>query len=97
MNLPNSLQAPFLLQELQWIVDPVSYMEKAARQHPDIFSAGIFNGQHLVFVNHPQAIQEILTSDRKRFIGVKVAKLPPAATQVLKRSRDIAFTPQFYF
>ena len=69
MNLPNSLQAPFLLQELQWIADPVSYMEKAARQHPDIFSAGIFNGQPLVFVNHPQAIQDILTSDRKRFIA----------------------------
>lgn len=69
MNLPNALDAPFLLQELQWILDPVSYMEKAARQHPDIFSAGIFGGQNLVFVNQPQAIQEILTSDRKRFIA----------------------------
>ena len=69
MNLPNTLQAPLLLQELQWIADPVSYMEKAARQHPDLFSAGIFGGHHLVFVNHPQAIQEILTSDRKRFVA----------------------------
>jgi unspecific monooxygenase len=58
-----------LLQELQWIADPVSYMEKAAQQYPDIFSAGIFGGQHLIFVNHPQAIQDILTSDRKRFIA----------------------------
>jgi cytochrome P450 family 110 len=69
MNLPNVLQKPFLLQELQWVADPVGYMEQAAQQHPDIFSAGIFGGQHLVFVHHPQAIQEILTSDRKRFVA----------------------------
>lgn len=69
MNVPNALPAPFLLQELQWIANPISYMEKAARQYPDIFSAGIFHGGSLVFVNHPQAIQEILTSDRKRFVA----------------------------
>ncbi|MBD2080147.1 cytochrome P450 [Leptolyngbya sp. FACHB-17] len=69
MNLPNTLQTPFLLQELQWVADPVSYMEKAAQQHPDLFSAGIVGGSHLVFVNHPQAIQDILTSDRKRFLA----------------------------
>lgn len=69
MNLPNVLRAPFLLQELQWVADPVAYMEKAAQQYPDIFSAGVFGGQHLVFVSHPQALQEILTHDRKRFIA----------------------------
>ncbi|MBD1843279.1 cytochrome P450 [Cyanobacteria bacterium FACHB-63] len=69
MNLPNTLRTPALLQELQWVADPVGYMEKAAQQHPDLFSASIFGGTHLIFVNHPQAIQEMLTSDRKRFLA----------------------------
>ncbi|BAU11055.1 cytochrome P450 [Leptolyngbya sp. NIES-3755] len=69
MNLPNVLRKPLLLQEWQWVADPVGYMEQSAQQHPDIFSAGLLSGQHLVFVNHPQAIQEILTSDRKRFVA----------------------------
>ncbi len=67
MNLPNVLHTPGLLQEFQWIIDPVGYMEKAARQYPDIFTGSIFGGEQLVFVNHPQAIQDILTQDRKRF------------------------------
>ncbi|MCY6491215.1 cytochrome P450 [Leptolyngbya sp. GGD] len=69
MNLPNVLRAPSLLQTLHWVADPVGYMEKSAQQYPDIFSAPILGGKHLVFINHPQAIQEILTSDRKRFIA----------------------------
>ncbi|MBE9013527.1 cytochrome P450 [Pseudanabaenaceae cyanobacterium LEGE 13415] len=69
MNLPNPLHTPLLLQEWQWVADPIGYMERAAQQHPDIFSAGLLSGQHLVFVNHPQAIQEILTNDRKRFVA----------------------------
>ncbi len=43
-------------------------MESCAKTYPDIFSAGVIGfGNHLVFVNHPQAIQEILTNDRKLF------------------------------
>lgn len=41
-------------------------MEKGAREYPDLFTAKIF-GEPLVFVNHPQAVQEILTNDRKKF------------------------------
>ncbi|GAP96292.1 cytochrome P450 [Leptolyngbya sp. NIES-2104] len=69
MKPPNALSTPLLLQEWQWVADPVGYMENAAKQHPDMFSAGLLSGRHLVFVNHPQAIQEVLTSDRKRFIA----------------------------
>jgi unspecific monooxygenase len=43
-------------------------MEGAARLYPDIFTAQVVGfGGKLVFVNQPDAIQEILTNDRKTF------------------------------
>lgn len=58
---------PFL-QQIQWVVDPVGYMETAAQKYPDIFTTEIIGfGNSIVFVNEPQAIQQILTNDRKQF------------------------------
>ncbi|MEH1834976.1 MAG: cytochrome P450 [Nostoc sp.] len=71
MQLPNPLKTPCFLQKLQWVIDPVSYMENAAQQYPDIFTGRIVGfGDTVVFVNHPQAIQEILSNDRKKFVAV---------------------------
>ncbi len=71
MSLPNSLKTPGLLQKIQWVVDPVGYMENAAKQYPDIFTANVVGfGSNLVFVNQPQAIQTILTNDRKQFAAL---------------------------
>ncbi|AFY35093.1 cytochrome P450 [Calothrix sp. PCC 7507] len=71
MQLPNRLKIPSFLQKLYWVVDPVGYMEKAVQQHPDSFTAEIIGfGGNVVFVNHPQAIQEILTNDRKKFAAI---------------------------
>ena len=71
MQLPNTLKTPSFLQKLQWVVDPVGYMETATQQYPDMFTAEVVGfGDTLVFVNHPQAIQEILTNDRKKFAAV---------------------------
>ena len=54
------------LQRLQWVIDPVSYMESAAQQQSDLFSAEILGfGANLIFVYNPQAVQYILTNDRK--------------------------------
>ncbi|TVP65744.1 MAG: cytochrome P450 [Nodularia sp. (in: Bacteria)] len=70
MPAPSPLKTPSLLQQLQWVADPVSYMEKAAQEYPDIFMANVIGfGNDLVFVNHPQAVQEILTNDRKTFFA----------------------------
>jgi unspecific monooxygenase len=68
LNLINPINTIKFLQQIQWVADPVGYMETAAQKHPDIFSASIvgFDGS-LVFVNEPQAIQQILTNDRKQF------------------------------
>lgn len=70
-RLPNPLNAPGWLQQLQWVGDPVNYMEAAARQHPDIFTAEVVGfGGTLTFLNHPKAVQELLTNDRKTFLAL---------------------------
>ena len=64
----NPIETISLLQQIQWVADPVGYMETAARKYPDIFTAKIVGfGSSIVFVNEPQAIQQILTNDRKQF------------------------------
>ncbi|MGL5192802.1 MAG: cytochrome P450, partial [Chroococcales cyanobacterium] len=66
MNLPRS-ETPRLLQKLQWVINPVGYMETHARRYPDLFQAEVVGlGDTLVFVSHPQAIQYILTHDNKQ-------------------------------
>ena len=76
MSTPNRLKTPAFFQQLQWVADPVGYMEKAAQQYPDIFTAQVVGFcNNLVFVNHPHAMQEILTNDRKKlFAGGKENK-----------------------
>jgi len=60
--------APRFLQRLQWIFDPISYLENAEAQFPDIFQATAlgFGGSdgNIVLTSHPQALQQLLTSDR---------------------------------
>ena len=68
MRLPNTLNKPAFVQKLQWVFDPVGYMEDAVKEYPDIFTAEVVGfGDNLIFVNQPEAIQEILTNDRKKF------------------------------
>jgi cytochrome P450 family 110 len=70
MQLPNRLKTPSFLQKLQWIADPVKYIEIAVQKYPDIFTGEVIGfGDTLVFVNHPQAIKEILTNDRSTFVA----------------------------
>ncbi|MBD0313228.1 MAG: cytochrome P450, partial [Microcoleus sp. T3-bin5] len=56
MTLPNGPKAPPFVQLIQWIGDPMTYLNKCAKQYGDIFTAQI--GRPVVMVNHPQAIQE---------------------------------------
>ncbi|MBD2168306.1 cytochrome P450 [Calothrix membranacea FACHB-236] len=70
MQLPNRLKTPPFLQKLKWVADPIGYMETASQQYPDIFTTVLISSQDpWVFVNHPQAIQEILVNDRKKFVA----------------------------
>ena len=64
LQSPNVIKLPTWLQHLRWVGDPIGYMETAAQKYPDIFAAKVVGfGGNLVFVNQPQAIQDILTND----------------------------------
>jgi cytochrome P450 len=66
-TLPRLNKSP-LWQRFKWIADPVGYMDIAAQQCPDIFTADIVGNQtKYVFVHHPEALQQMLTGDRHKF------------------------------
>ena len=70
MKLPPQLDTPRFLQRLKWIGTPVDYMETAAQKQPDIFRAQVIGfGNNVVFVNHPEAIKQILTNDRTKLFA----------------------------
>jgi cytochrome P450 family 110 len=63
-QVPSPFTTPAWRQQIKWVADPAGYMASAARLSPDIFKAEVVGfGGGLVFVNQPQAIQEILTRD----------------------------------
>lgn len=68
MKLPNFLETPIFQQRYEWIAKPLHFMERSVKQYPDIFTSQIFGTKKpIIFANHPQTIQEILTNDRKKF------------------------------
>jgi unspecific monooxygenase len=55
-------------QRLEWIFDPVYYLKKNQKKYPDLFvSQSLGFGGKLIYVSHPQALQQVLTSDRQQF------------------------------
>ncbi len=63
MKLPDGPKTPRFLQLIQWIGDPLGYMESCKDKYGDIFKLGC-SQRPIVMVSHPQAMQEMLTSDR---------------------------------
>lgn len=67
LEIPKVRQNRFL-QRIQWVVDPIGYMENAVKDHQDLFAAEVIGfGNSIIFVNHPEAIKELLSKDRQRF------------------------------
>jgi cytochrome P450 len=62
--IPESTTPPFL-QSLQWIFDPLGYLQRNCQRYGDIFNAQISKNytNSLAIVSHPQALQYILTHD----------------------------------
>lgn len=68
MQLPNPLKSPSFIQKLQWIADPIGYLERSVQTYPDIFTGDVVGfGDTTVFVHHPQAIQELFKKDSHKF------------------------------
>ncbi len=64
-KLPDGPQTPQWLQKIQWTTNPVGYMNAAGQRYGDIFNAPVI-GNHpcLLFVSHPQALQQIFSSNQ---------------------------------
>ena len=69
MKLIPRLKQSSLQQRLLWIAKPDKYMDLAFKQAPDIFIADIAGADAYVFVNHPEAMRQIVTSDRQKFFA----------------------------
>ncbi len=63
MTLPNGPTTLPFVQLIQWISDPLTYMDKCAKQYGDIFTTRWGNLEPLVMINHPQAVQEMINSN----------------------------------
>jgi cytochrome P450 family 110 len=87
MKLPPRSKTPAFIQKFQWILDPIGYLEGTHDRYPDIFIAkDIGFGKNVVMVSHPQAIQQILTSDslRERFADRKQFYSPGKVNKLLE-------------
>ncbi len=65
-QLPPGPKASPIMQTVQWLKDPLAFMETCRQQYGDIFTVKIgplFT--HQVFISHPRAIQEIFATDPK--------------------------------
>ncbi|MBD2459367.1 cytochrome P450 [Nostoc sp. FACHB-87] len=63
MQLPDSPKIPKFMQLLQWIYQPLQLMENSAKVHGDCFTLWLTNKQPMVFLSHPQAIQQLFTEN----------------------------------
>jgi cytochrome P450 len=67
MKLPAGPTTPQLLQLIQWISDPLGFMERCRQQYGDIFTANFSQLGPLIFISNPQLIQEIYTANPKQY------------------------------
>ena len=63
-SIPRS-KTPVILQNLQWVFNPISYMETNFQRYGDLFQAEIapMNSEPMILVNHPEGIRYLLTQD----------------------------------
>ena len=67
LQLPDGPQTSPWRQTLQWVTNPVKYMEACAKRYGDIFTLRIgpvFTPQ--VFISNPQAIQQVFSTEPKQ-------------------------------
>lgn len=68
MKLPAGPTTLPLIQLIQWIADPLSYLETCAKRYGDNFTARLGSAfSPVVFLSAPQAIQAVFTADPKLF------------------------------
>ncbi|MEM1171369.1 MAG: cytochrome P450 [Cyanobacteria bacterium P01_H01_bin.35] len=58
-------KAPALIQILQWVATPLTFLEKCAKEYGDSFQIKL--NYPMVFISHPKAIEEIFKTNPKQF------------------------------
>ncbi|MBD2102770.1 cytochrome P450 [Leptolyngbya sp. FACHB-261] len=77
MPLPAGPQIPPLLQLIQWIAQPLAFLESNAQRYGDVFTARFGALEPIVFLSHPQAIQEIFNRPEQFDSGIANDILKP--------------------
>lgn len=67
MKLPDGPKTPRLLQNINFVTDPLGYMEDNAKRYGDIFTtkAFAFHSNDSLMISNPEALKQILTNDTK--------------------------------
>lgn len=68
MKLPDGPKTAPLLQMMQWIFQPLAFMDACAQNYGDTFTVRLGSqARPLVFFSNPEAIQQIFTASPKKF------------------------------
>ncbi|MGL5875554.1 MAG: cytochrome P450 [Xenococcaceae cyanobacterium] len=67
IKLPPSPKALPAAQFLQWIFNPLNFLDTCARDYGDIFTMNQIGFEPFVMISHPQGIQEIFGANPDRF------------------------------
>jgi cytochrome P450 family 110 len=65
-TLPNGSDMPIFLQHIKMIFQPLKYMEDFANIYGDNFTIKSKNGNNIVYFSHPQALEQIFTTDANK-------------------------------
>ncbi|MEC4816910.1 MAG: cytochrome P450 [Scytonema sp. PMC 1069.18] len=77
-KLPDGFKTPQWLQKIQWITNPLGYMDAAGQKYGDIFNAPVIgNDSCLLLVSHPQALQQIFANQNNQFTAPPNRLLQP--------------------
>lgn len=67
MKLPDGPQTPLWLETLQFVLSPIEFLESRRERYGDAFTLGSKTNSPVVYLSHPEAIEEIFTADPKKF------------------------------
>lgn len=70
---PRVRELPLVGSAIGLVRDPLGFLERAARDHGDA-SRFHLPGQHIYLFNHPDAIEQVLVSERDRLIKDKLTR-----------------------
>ena len=67
MNLPDGPKTLPLIQMLEWINNPLEFMDNCRQRYGDCFTVRLANFKPMVFLSNPQAIEAIFTFHQGQF------------------------------